>query len=73
MKYLENVGANCSNCGCLNHELQCQKCLDKDGMQGWIPTEGIKTETYEFYYGPKLKKTGYGRRVIQESEVIQNV
>ena len=68
MKYLENVGANCSNCGTRGNKSRCNdKCLKSENLCGWEPAPGVKVAMFEVWHG---NKRGVGRQIIKESEVV---
>jgi hypothetical protein len=60
--YLEQIGANCQNCGNMNQKGCGDKCLDRD-YSNWEPAAGIKVQQYDVWHG---KKKGRGRRVIHQ-------
>lgn len=66
-----NEGANCGNCAYQSgkYRATCNKCISRDGHQGWDPAEGVKVQIGEQWTGPKGRKRELIRMVI-ESEAI---
>jgi len=63
-KYLENIGANCNNCGNRGIKGKCnQKCLRFDNRPGWDPAPGVIVSEFDVSY--KHQK-GKGRQVISD-------
>jgi len=67
-KYLENIGANCNNCGNRGVKGKCnQKCINNDSRPGWDPAPGIKVTEHIVWHG---NQRGFARQVVEESEAV---
>jgi hypothetical protein len=64
MTYMENLGANCGNCGNRHIKGKCNRqCINSDRLPGWDPAPGVQVKVFDISQG---SRRGKGRQVISD-------